>query len=112
MKHIISIITTIIILAQIGCGSKQEKNEISVRTIQCGMCQKTIEEGLESVKGVKSVQVSLADKVARVTYDPTVVDLASMVTTISKLGYQANEVLADPVAYEALPGCCKIGGGH
>ena len=112
MKRIISIITTIFITTLIGCGSADAKTEISVSTIQCGMCQKTIEKGLSSVKGVKSVHVSLEDKVAHVVHDPNVVDLAFIESTISKLGYQANEVLADPVAYEALPGCCKVGGGH
>tara|TARA_B100000700_G_C14745445_1_gene715018 strand:+ start:162 stop:500 length:339 start_codon:yes stop_codon:yes gene_type:complete len=112
MNHIISIFSTIFLLAQIGCGSIEHKTQISVNTIQCGMCQKTIEKGLGSVKGVKSVHVTLKDKVAHVTHDPTIVDLAAMELTISKLGYQANEVLADPVAYEALPKCCKIGGGH
>ena len=29
---------------------------------------------------------------------------------ISELGYQANELTADPESYESLPACCKIGG--
>ena len=112
MKRIIFLITIISITTFIGCGSADAKTEISVSTIQCGMCQKTIEKGLSSVKGVKSVHVSLEDKVAHLVHDPNVADLASLESTISKLGYQANEVLADPVAYETLPGCCKVGGGH
>ena len=74
------------------------------------MCQKNIENGLGSMKGVKSVHVSMEDKVAHVTHDPKVIDLARLEKEISKLGYQANETLADPLAYEALPGCCKVGG--
>jgi hypothetical protein len=52
----------------------------------------------------------MEDKVAHVTHDPKVIDLAGLEKEISKLGYQANETLADPLAYEALPGCCKVGG--
>ena len=37
-------------------------------------------------------------------------DVASIEKAISSIGYQANTVVADPVAYEALPACCKIGG--
>ena len=29
--------------------------------------------------------------------------------SISKSGYQANNLKADPVTYESLPDCCKIG---
>ena len=38
------------------------------------------------------------------------IDIATIEKAVSALGYQANETLADPVAYEALPGCCKVGG--
>ena len=112
MKHLLIIFSSILIATLIGCGSADAKTEVSVSTIQCGMCQKTIEKGLGTLKGVKSVHVSMEDKVAHVVHDPNVADLASLESAISKLGYQANEVLADPVAYEALPGCCKVGGGH
>ena len=112
MKHLLIIFSSILIATLIGCGSADAKTEVSVSTIQCGMCQKTIENGLGTVEGVKSVHVSLEDKVAHVVHDPKVANLATLETAISNLGYQANETLADPVAYEALSGCCKVGGGH
>ncbi len=112
MKHLLIIFSSILIATLIGCGSPDAKTEVSVSTIQCGMCQKTIEKGLGTVKGVKSVHVSMEDKVAHVVHDPSVANLAAIESAISKLGYQANETLADPVAYDALPACCKIGGGH
>jgi copper chaperone CopZ len=110
MKTIITILSSVVFAALIGCGSADAKTEISVSSMQCGMCQKNIENGLGSMKGVKSVHVSMEDKVAHVTHDPKVIDLAGLEKEISKLGYQANETLADPLAYEALPGCCKVGG--
>ena len=36
-------------------------------------------------------------------------DIESIENAISKIGYSANETEADPVAYEALASCCKIG---
>ena len=39
-------------------------------------------------------------------------DLSKIEKVISGLGYQANKTLADPIAYEGLPGFCKIGGMH
>jgi len=110
MKHLLIIFSSILIATLIGCGSVDAKTEVSVSTIQCGMCQKTIEKGLGTLKGVKSVNVSMEDKVAHVVHDPNVANLKAIESAISKLGYQANETLADPIAYEGLPGCCKIGG--
>ena len=110
MKTIITILSSVAFAALIGCGSADAKTEISVSSMQCGMWQKNIENGLGSVKGIKSVHVSMEDKVAHVTPDPKVSDLARLEKEISNLGYQANETLADPLAYEALSGCCKVGG--
>jgi mercuric ion binding protein len=42
-----------------------------------------------------------------VIYNPNRVDLQTIKTAISKLGYDADEIKADPIAYEKLDGCCK-----
>ena len=52
----------------------------------------------------------LATKTASVAYYTERTDISTIEKTISSLGYQANEITADPNAYESLPGCCKIGG--
>ena len=110
MKITATILVVVTLAVFSGCA--EAKTKVSVKTIQCGMCQKTIEQGLSKVKGVKTIRVSLDDKMTHVTHDPQVIDLAGIEEEISKLGYQANETPADPAAYEALPGCCKAGGGH
>jgi len=33
-------------------------------------------------------------------------------TAVSKIGYDADDVVADPKAYEKLPECCKKDGHH
>ncbi|MEE3204090.1 MAG: heavy-metal-associated domain-containing protein [Candidatus Neomarinimicrobiota bacterium] len=112
MKITATILVAVTLAVFSGCGGVEAKTQVSVKTIQCGMCQKTIEQGLSKVRGVKNTRVSLDDKMTHVTHDPQVIDLAGIEEEISKLGYQANETPADPAAYEALPGCCKVGGGH
>ena len=112
MKITTTILAAVTFAVFSGCGGAEAKTQVCVKTIQCGMCQKTIEQGLSKVKGVKTIRVSLDDKMTHVTHDPQVIDLAGIEEEISKLGYQANETPADPVAYEALPGCCKVGGGQ
>ena len=66
--------------------------------------------GLKKVPGVTHSAVDLETKTTTVVYDMKKTDLTQIEKAISELGYQANETLADPLAYEALSGCCKVGG--
>ena len=103
---------TLILLSAIffSCGEEPAKVTIETPSIQCGMCQKNIEMGLKKIKGVSGSNVDLSSKVTTVLYYKEKTDVASIEKAISGVGYQANTVAADPVAYEALPACCKIGG--
>ena len=93
-----------------SCGEEPAKVTIETPSIQCGMCQKNIEMGLKKLKGVSGSNVDLSTKVTTVLYFKEKTDVASIEEAISGIGYQANTVPADPVAYESLPACCKIGG--
>ena len=109
MKLIQIFIPTVFTLV-IGCGGEQVDAAVNTPTIQCGMCQKTIEMGLKKVSGVAHSAVDLETKTTKVIFNKAKTDLSKIEKAISGLGYQANETLADPIAYEGLPGCCKIGG--
>ena len=71
------------------------------------MCEKTIEENLIYEKGVKKVEVDLAAASVSVTYDPRKTDAAKLRTALTKLGYSADGVAADPTAFAKLPACCQ-----
>ena len=107
IKRITLILITAIFFS---CGEEPDKVTIETPSIQCGMCQKNIEMGLKKIKGVSGSNVDLSSKVTTVLYYKEKTDVASIEKAISGIGYQANTVAADPVAYEALPACCKIGG--
>ena len=107
---LIQILIPIIFTLVIGCGGEHVNAAVNTPTIQCGMCQKTIEMGLKKVPGVTHSAVDLETKTTTVVYDMKKTDLTQIEKAISELGYQANETLADPLAYEALSGCCKVGG--
>ena len=109
MKLIQILIPTVFTMV-IGCGGEHVNAAVNTPTIQCGMCQKTIEMGLKNVPGVTHSVVDLETKTTKVIFDKEKTDLSKIEKAISNLGYQANETLADPIAYEGLPGCCKIGG--
>lgn len=107
---LIQILIPIIFTLVIGCGGEHVNAAVNTPTIQCGMCQKTIEMGLKKVSGVTHSAVDLETKITKIVFDKEKTDLSKIEKAISRLGYQANEILADPIAYEGLPGCCKIGG--
>ena len=111
MKLIQILIPTVFTLV-IGCGGEQVNAAVNTPTIQCGMCQKTIEMGLKKFPGVTHSAVDLETKTTKVIFDKDKTDLSKIEKAISGLGYQANETLADPIAYERLLECCKIGGMH
>ena len=52
----------------IGCGGEVVKVTVETPTIQCGMCQKTIEMGLGKLSGVASSRVDLATKTTIISY--------------------------------------------
>ena len=104
------ILIPVVFTLVIGCGGEQVNAAVNTPTIQCGMCQKTIEIGLTKVPGVTHSAVDLETKTTKVIFYKEKTDLSKIEKAISGLGYQANETLADPIVYEGLPGCCKIGG--
>ena len=105
------IISTLFILL-IGCGNQAENKtvEISLKTIQCGMCSNKIADGLNKLEGVKKIDVDLEKKVGTVMYNASVVDIKVIENTIASIGYDANDTPADPKVYEKLDLCCKVPG--
>ena len=109
MRSLKSVIYAVMFLHILGCSKEQTTQVINTPTIQCGMCQKNIENGLKSIPGISKVSVDLDSKTTSVTYDSQKANVKTIENSISKSGYQANNLKADPVTYESLPDCCKIG---
>jgi copper chaperone CopZ len=109
MKHLI---LTISILGLFACGGDTTSVDIQLTSMQCSMCESTIEEGVKSLDGVVAFDVDLDKKVGHIEYKAGLVDLSAIEKAISALGYSANNTEANAEAYEALAACCKVGGGH
>jgi len=86
--------------------SKFEKLEIKT-SAQCGQCKDRIEKVFAYEKGVKKSDLNVTSKVLTVTYDPNKTTPDKLRQVLSRLGYDADGVSADPVAYKALPKCCQ-----
>ena len=118
MKQINSKLIALMIVAIILIGNtiyaqvkKADKfSEIKIKTsAQCGMCKETIEKALAFEKGVKSSNLNVDTKVCTVKYDATKTTPEKIKAIISKAGYDADAVKADPKAYAKLAPCCKKG---
>jgi periplasmic mercuric ion binding protein len=76
----------------------------------CGSCKARIEKNVAYEKGVTDVVLDVDTKVCTIVYKTAKTDPDKLRLAISKIGYDADSVPADPVAYEKLPPCCKKGG--
>ena len=74
---------------------------------QCETCGKSLQSNTLKIKGVKMYELDEKNQTITVYYNPQKTDLQSIKTAISKLGYDADEIKADQLAYEKLDGCCK-----
>jgi copper chaperone CopZ len=83
---------------------------IKTESIQCGMCKERIEEALGKENGVKSVSVDVDKKETTVVFNPKKTNADTIKKAIATVGYDADDVKAETVAYEKLPGCCQKGG--
>lgn len=116
MKNHIKIITTTLMIifftlagTHLMAQEKQQKTEeVRIRTSAvCGMCKDRIEHDMAFEKGVKSVELDEETKVVTIGYNPKKTTPDQLRKAISAIGYDADDVKAEPVAYEKLPVCCK-----
>lgn len=74
---------------------------------ECGSCGDKIEKDLGFSKGIKLVKLDEKSMTITVTYNPKKTSPEEIRKTISKYGFDADEVKADPDAYSKLDECCK-----
>jgi Cu+-exporting ATPase len=68
--------------------------------MSCASCVRRIERKLSSLEGVESVSVNLASERASVTYDPTRVSVAQVISAVEAAGYGAAAAVDASVAEE------------
>lgn len=66
---------------------KTETVMMKIEGMTCIHCQKRVTDTLKALKGVKSAEVSLEDKTARVQYVPSKIDPAAMTKAVTDAGY-------------------------
>ena len=112
MKNLI--VVGILFLSGVVYGQKAPKYATVViqTSAECEQCEERLENGLNFTKGIKFAELDMVSMKLTVKFKTKTIDLPAIKTKISSLGYSADEVPADPKAFEELPACCKPGGMH
>lgn len=66
------------------------KTTLTIEGMTCGHCVQSVTEGLTSLEGVRSVEVSLEAGQAVVEYDEDRLTTQAIQTKVAELGYQAR----------------------
>jgi copper chaperone CopZ len=80
---------------------------IKTPTVQCESCKKRIENYMSHEEGIQKVVVDFKKKTTTVTYLTDRTNPENIKALIANVGYDADDVTAEPDAYKRLPTCCK-----
>lgn len=108
----------VLIMSMLMCTlsvfGQQKKSKIDTAYINtsalCGDCKERIESALNFQKGVKYADLNLETKIATCVYKPSKVTLDELRLALVRVGYDADDMKADPEAVKLLPKCCQPGG--
>lgn len=95
-----------------SCGESGAKTASISTEIYCDhleTCETKaiVENKLKSTEGVKSAEINVSEKKINVTYDGSKTDEQKIKQAIAMTGFNADDVKADPNAYDQLDDCCK-----
>jgi periplasmic mercuric ion binding protein len=108
MKTLVFMLTFILSSMAIG---QEGKPTVVIRTSsECGTCKQIMEDKLNYVKGILFAELNVETKELTVKYNAKKITLDEIRQAISNLGYDADEVKANPEAVQKLPKCCQPGG--
>lgn len=107
----VTLLTMALIVSSVAFSQKANKTEtISIKTSsQCDMCKHTLEKAMAYEKGVKKSNLDVPTSVLTVEYNPSKTTPEKIKKAVTETGYDADELPANPAAYERLNDCCKKG---
>ena len=91
----------------ISCSGDTKTVDLELESMQCLSCSMAIEDILVDLDGVEKVAIDLRNKLGKVTYKASVVNMEAIEKVIVAIGYNVNDKKADPGAYANLEICCK-----
>jgi len=116
MKHALLLICLITISAISFSQTKTlETAKIKTPNALCEACKTRIETYLKRYDGVTSINVNFRRGETTVKYLTDRTNIEEIKTAIANIGYDADDITANPEAYKRLPITCKKpedGGSH
>ncbi len=91
-------------------AQKKVQEVVIQTTAECGSCKERIESKLNYTKGIKFAELDVPSRELTVNFKATTISLKEIKEIVVALGYDADDIKANPQAYQALPACCKVGG--
>ena len=94
----------IVLLGFVACNSGAQKNAevaqpeqiveatIDIGGLHCDACVASVEKGVNTLNGIETVKVTLADSTAIVTYNASAVSIDEIEKSIEKRGYTIKAV--------------------
>ena len=107
----------IVVIGISSTASAQKSNDLQTAVIKttiycdhckvCESCVGKLEKEFFFEKGIKRVTLDEKAMTLTVVYNSKKTDLNKIKLAISKLGFDADDIKADPAGVEKLDGCCK-----
>ena len=109
MKNLAWILAVALTTSTMAQNKPKKVETVQIQTSAvCEMCRELIiDKNLAFEKGLKFAEMDVETGVLTVRYRNDRTSLEHIRNTISDLGYSADSVKADPIAYENLHFCCK-----
>lgn len=112
MKQIIGILSFVALA--LGSQAQDQVETITIKTsivcdhcMKCDDCGYNIDTSIRKAKGIKKVEIDPEKNTVEVTYRTDKTTPEEIRIALSKSGFDADDVKADPEAYAKLDGCCK-----
>lgn len=101
---------TFILASSFGVSAQKTAVANIITSAECGKCKSTIESKMNYTKGVVYAELNVDTKVLEVKYNPKKTNVDTLREELSHIGYDADEVAANPEKQIQLPACCQPGG--
>lgn len=109
MKNLAWILAVALTTSTMAQNKPKKVETVQIQTSAvCEMCKELIiDKNLAFEKGLKFAEMDVETGVLTVRYRNDRTSLEHIRNKISDLGYSADSVKADPIAYDNLHFCCK-----
>ena len=110
MKKLTLFIVAILGLSAIGFAqAKKATKSVTIQTpgLHCENDKKKVEDYLVRVEGVSKVVADFKRKTVKITFVTDRTNIENLKTDIANLGYDADDVTANPETQKRLPKACQ-----